>query len=121
MNFGICDTFYATQYNYLCLSDPDTEPESDSDTQSVVSLAGHVNNRLGRLLGYRCGQLEINIVHCHLFVVCSPSMSSYSSSQLLGLAPDTASVLDSTAATIMGYEIVCGGRGDKQRYTVCKH
>ena len=46
-------------------------------------------------------------------------MSSYSSSQLLGLAPDTGSVLDSTAATIMGYEIVCSGRGDKQRYTVC--
>ena len=61
MNFGIYDTFCATQYNYLYLlpSDPDTEAESDSDTQSVVSLAGHVNNRLGRLLGYRCGSLEL--------------------------------------------------------------
>ena len=54
MNFGIYDTFCATQY-----SDPDTEAESESDTQSVVSLAGHVNNRLGRLLGYRCGSLEL--------------------------------------------------------------
>ena len=43
----------------MCPSDPDTEAESDSDTQSVVSLAGHVNNRLGRLLGYRCGSLEL--------------------------------------------------------------
>ena len=59
MNFGIYDTFRATQYNYLWPSDPDTEAESDSDTQSVVSLAGHVNNRLGRLLGYRCGSLEM--------------------------------------------------------------
>ena len=58
MNFGICDTFRATQYNYWP-SDPDTEAESDCDTQSVVSLAGHVNNRLGRLLGYRCGSLEL--------------------------------------------------------------